>query len=117
MKDQLQEAAEKVFPDLPKEYTGREHDMVLIKQRRASFVLGCKSEAAKAYHQQWIPVTERLPEERGRYLCFVQEQEDLGTSKYVWNCYFGGPEYGWADDTVKMNVTHWMPLPEPPNNP
>jgi hypothetical protein len=73
---------------------------------------------------KWIPVTERLPEKRGRYLVVTQ-------IKYVWQSeyrYFTDiaeyDPYGdgyidgcwdipddWDDD---IHVSHWMPLPEPP---
>lgn len=57
---------------------------------------------------KWIPVTERLPEEDGDYLVycgeyygiFVVYYEVLKT-KSKWCC-------KWKE------VTHWMPLPEPP---
>jgi len=63
---------------------------------------------------KWIPVSERLP--------------DLGEWCDVWSlgeritdCQFGHPkenkftkhEYGIGDTEVD-DVTHWMPLPEPP---
>lgn len=55
---------------------------------------------------KWIPVSERLPEEAGMYLCSYDD-DDVGTS------YFD----------IRMNefnmlheqVTAWMPLPTPPN--
>lgn len=31
---------------------------------------------------KWIPVSERLPEDSGRYWCYVEEQNDLGKSHY-----------------------------------
>lgn len=60
--------------------------------------------AIKALEQtRWIPVSERLPEEAGMYLCSYDD-DDVGTS------YFD----------IRMNefnmlheqVTAWMPLPE-----
>ena len=78
---------------------------------------------------QWIPVTERLPEEDGAYLvttnCFGKHQVidvrsfakdgetvnkyDLAGEKYVW--YFYDSEYGYVSTNC---VTHWMQLPDPP---
>ena len=54
---------------------------------------------------EWIPVTERLPERNGRYLthCNVDGQSLVCILYY---CKVGG----FNEDTV----THWMPLPEPP---
>ena len=56
----------------------------------------------------WIPVTER-PRERGEYLCYYKfepESPDVVGS----NIYYGSGIWMSATD----NVTHWMPMPEPP---
>ena len=78
---------------------------------------------------KWIPVTERLPEEDGSYLCFSQycgsgwrsvrgfakdgrkkdEYDFQRRWKNVWYDY--DSEYGYC---VIDSITHWMPLPEPP---
>ena len=62
--------------------------------------------------QKWIPVTERLPEEDGRYLCNTRSFAFPGSfyqtiMKYEKGGFIEG--YIYTDD-----VTHWMPLPEPP---
>ncbi|MGU3723262.1 DUF551 domain-containing protein [Klebsiella aerogenes] len=62
--------------------------------------------------QGWIPVSERLPEEGGRYWCYVEEQNSLGKSHYQWNCSWNGEIWGGA--MMYGRVTHWMPLPNPP---
>lgn len=79
--------------------------------------------------QRWIPVAERLPEEDGEYLVwfgrnvfesyaevryFAKDGEavdkyDLRHEKNVW--YYYDSEWGYV---ACRNVTHWMPLPEPP---
>ena len=62
--------------------------------------------------QEWIPVTERLPEESGMYIItandghaqrvsFVQWQK----KNRIWN--LTGARSYWR-------VTHWMPMPQPP---
>ena len=63
--------------------------------------------------QKWIPVSERLPEKR----------EDVLLCRKWWN-EIQNPQMGWHNDVsgewfdlsnrVIRNVTHWMPLPEPP---
>ncbi len=60
----------------------------------------------------WIPVSERLPEEGGRYWCYVEEQNSLGKSHYQWNCSWNGEIWGGA--MMYGRVTHWMPLPAAP---
>jgi hypothetical protein len=79
--------------------------------------------------QEWIPVTERLPEEDGKYLVFeqsggrtvvsvlrfakdarkVDRYDFKGRWKNAWYEY----DSEWGHYTVD-SVTHWMPLPEPP---
>ena len=66
---------------------------------------------------RWIPVTERLPKEEEIYWCYTNmgimcecrwtnNRWGLGESdKWGWNI-MDVPQY--------QKVTHWMPLPEPP---
>ena len=67
----------------------------------------------------WIPVEERLPEKGRRVIFFVDRKQTGLRAAYVgeyvshsafrsWACY--EDERGWSADFV----THWMPLPEPP---
>ncbi|MCP6623944.1 DUF551 domain-containing protein [Klebsiella pneumoniae] len=58
---------------------------------------------------KWIPVSERMPEEGGRYWCYVEEQNSLGKSHYQWNCSWNGDV--WSDKALTGRVTHWMPPP------
>ena len=56
---------------------------------------------------KWIPVTERLPEQKGYYLVFSHGV--IGTAYY-------GSKW-WTEDSriYEPQITHWMPmLPEPP---
>lgn len=79
--------------------------------------------------QKWIPVTERLPDEDGDYLAikafgkqwwydvtrFAKDGRKVNIYYFerewenVW--YFYDSELGYI---TTNNVTHWMPLPEPP---
>lgn len=76
--------------------------------------------------QEWIPVSERLPEERGEYLVsyhtnFLGECIDIvrygkplmpNDEDYKQrNCFYGTSYDGF--DVVCRDVTAWMPLPEP----
>ena len=54
----------------------------------------------------WIPVTERLPEEDGCYLVAVKNDHKRRYSKTAWFSYDS-----WF---TRQDVTHWMPLPQPP---
>lgn len=74
--------------------------------------------------EKWIPVTERLPvqppnrvDEQGRSWfttgieCIVYDSENVLAAHYCFQnkCF-------WYADTLHplKNITHWMPLPEPP---
>lgn len=62
----------------------------------------------------WVNVEDGLPDDsHGRVLVWVTEQCSLGKSGYIWNCGYSD-KTGFTDNFVEYNVTHWMPLPEPP---
>lgn len=79
--------------------------------------------------QKWIPVTERLPEDRQKILCYKQGKyaSCVMTAAYS-QCLekycdidFHGVKHGGFFDYDSeygyyelRDVTHWMPLPEPP---
>ena len=62
--------------------------------------------------RRWIPVTERLPELGERVLCtdgvavFEQYRVELSCVYGIWD------RFGMR--SPMQEVTHWMPLPEPP---
>ena len=63
--------------------------------------------------QKWIPVTERLPENTGRYLTANIRDDDERCVFDLW--FYSGKWYlDEEDDEFIYKVTHWMPLPEPP---
>lgn len=64
--------------------------------------------------QEWISADARIPEESGRYWCYVKEINDLGVSHFQWNCAFDAITKLFTDNLKTMIVTHWMPLPESP---
>ena len=64
---------------------------------------------------RWIPVEERLPEDRSNVLVVAYWHERWGVymgwcapERAEWSVHIG---IGDRDDVA---VTHWMPLPEPP---
>lgn len=61
--------------------------------------------------RRWIPVSERLPKEDSVVLAFMPEGSELKPE--VREMYFVEGE--WMNDRGHWpEVTHWMPLPEPP---
>ena len=69
--------------------------------------------------QKWIPVTERLPEKDGTYI--VRTTTGAVTTARFYTAQTYPPTnyrpYSYnrsAQWSHNRNVTHWMPLPEPP---
>ena len=59
---------------------------------------------------KWIPVTERLPE-RGVEVLVCDTREDyVSIWEHMGDGLWFGNEVIWATE----DITHWMPLPEPP---
>ena len=63
---------------------------------------------------KWIPVTERLPDDRQSVLV---HRDDGGI--FIFEYFTTSPtDECWIDDHLNVysaySVTHWMPLPEPP---
>ena len=59
--------------------------------------------------RRWIPVSERLPEGDA---VLVYRERGKSNIDIDWTFIEGGREY-WYNSGLD-NVTHWMPLPEPP---
>lgn len=58
---------------------------------------------------KWISVETKLPEEGGRYWCYVEELNDLGISHYQWNCSYNETEKRFRVEKGGR-VTHWTHL-------
>lgn len=58
-------------------------------------------------NSEWIPCSERMPNERGWYLITVQGMNRFSDMDY----YYGNSE--WDDVSSKQKVIAWMPLPKP----
>lgn len=97
--------------------------------------IGLLHKAADAIEElskpRWIPVTERLPEEKDSgfsddVLILVEERDGDFLWKDVYSGYYlydaVSSETGWWAQMPqncqrikeRFSVTHWMPLPEPP---
>lgn len=61
-----------------------------------------------AQNQGWIPVSERMPENDGAYLCW--DNRYVTTYAFI----FGAWQ---ANQFIAKNITHWMPLPAAPQEP
>jgi hypothetical protein len=67
---------------------------------------------------RWIPVSERLPEENVSVLVFTKDGKFDRAGMHVAILDEDGEWYpSHGDGYMFPVVTHWMPLPEPPNDP
>ncbi len=63
---------------------------------------------------QWIPVSERFPEERGRYLCYIVDNVENGKNIMTCEWYPDIKNYWFPDDEFAVgDVKAWMELPKP----
>ena len=66
----------------------------------------------------WIPVTERLPDHHGTVVCRTKDRQ-LQLGRVMTRCTYSGGScaetYHWRGyPDCPLVVTHWFPLPEPP---
>ncbi len=55
--------------------------------------------------QEWISVKDRLPEQGEEAICIAADG-DMMIGKYT--------EWGWMFPCYFEDLTHWMPIPQPP---
>lgn len=67
---------------------------------------------------QWIPVTESLPEGKdGNYLVAMKTSRGIEVHEaYFFEAWDSYEWYDPVEEYQKYDVTHWMPLPEPPKD-
>ena len=63
--------------------------------------------------QEWVPVTEKLPEDSGYYLV-VHRNKYNGSISIAFEMYIKCKIGEWWENDYAYDVTHWMPLPELP---
>lgn len=67
--------------------------------------------------QRWIPCSERLPSEDGRYLvCMDWEYDNMEVLRWAdgWNCHRGYDGMISRESEIDgEDIIAWMPLPEP----
>lgn len=87
----------------------KEFDIRIRNGGDDAIAAACELSAAR-----WIPVSERKPGRDVPYgYCIVTDGKSVGTANY--NA-FGTHEFWFhVDDRDSWDVTHWMPMPEPPS--
>ena len=84
----------------------------LLKQLKKAPITTWKEEPSIEIVKEWIPVEERLPEEKVN--CIVHYKHAYCDNDDYWAigiCFYNGEKFqmDWS-----YKVTHWMPLPKPP---
>lgn len=75
-----------------------EQDMIIQDFRRENAEL-------RASAPKWISVEDRLPEQGEEAICIAADG-DMMIGKYT--------EWGWMFPCYFEELTHWMPIPQPP---
>ena len=76
-------------------------------------ITSCLKEALSTLDEDWISVEDKLPDSIGSYLIYLED--DNRTHKVAWAFYNSNKD--WCDMGLPghyTDVTHWQPLPEPP---
>ena len=77
----------------------------------------CQQTARKLIdaYPRWIPVTERLPESHNEYVLCCGAKGGQFVGWVATKTYDGGDKArAFAHGGQGRNITHWMPLPQPP---
>ena len=93
------------------------NNVSLVNDVRAVFDTAPSVEVVE--RPRWIPVTERLPKDEKDVLAYYGFKHDgvLSDQRFIGTlCYFRfDPNPHWQHEGQgKLTVTHWRPLPEPP---
>lgn len=99
MTEQWQELKETIIEMRDNDGTGTQKEV-------CKFLANLMEILEKQMTNGWIPVSERLPKDKGLYLVSVKNDHDRRYSKTCW--YYG--EGNWF---ARQDVEAWMPLPEP----
>lgn len=66
-------------------------------------------------YEQWINVKDRLPEVQKEVLIYLPEYDIVEMAELFLYASMNLKEWVQNEDAYKLNeVSHWMPLPEPP---
>ena len=68
----------------------------------------------KAFYRKWKNVNDELPKESGRYWCYVEDMDDLGTGYYQSNCGFTIDHKIWSENLKIIKVLFWTELADCP---
>ena len=74
----------------------------------------CRQPTIPTYGQ-WVSAKDRLPEERKEVLIYLPEYDSVETAALFSYPSMNLREWVQNEDAYRLNeVSHWMPMPEPP---
>lgn len=82
-----------------------------LRYDRAQYEAGYLDGWHSAFNIKWISVLERLPTKSGKYLVCTKNGNVYQTKLYKNPASVGGV---WGQKDKGKSITHWRPLPEPP---
>ena len=87
------------------------------KYSNATHYLNKRISSIKPKESEWISVKDKLPDEEQKVLCFTCDEEIVVADFSHFSYDFGelGEWHYWGIRPPEF-VTHWMPLPEPPES-
>lgn len=95
-----------------KDNTPRKYARLLLEGAEIIKQLEKERDEARAKEQKWIPVDERTPQDEQEVVVYYQHRyASGGVHPFTWRALRG---FGYAPNGFPFDVTHWMPLPEPP---
>ena len=88
------------------------HNLCIAENNQPCFECNRFIDANGVTVQEWIPVTERLPECEGSYIVYTERGSIYASRFYTEKRFPSGyvREARWSQKG-KVKVTHWMPLP------
>ncbi len=63
---------------------------------------------------EWISVKDRLPEEDKPYIISYRSNDEQKVVGAFWDSFEGYNQFTTDEGLIYEDVTHWMPLPNPP---
>jgi hypothetical protein len=98
---------------------------ILYEEEQMPSCADCAKTAVVALqaYQPWVPVSNIKPEKSGRYIAYVPEHWTVDSHKegkviiaYFRELNYEGRRRVWDDGAYSISgeVTHYLPLPEPP---